>query len=197
MTRELEAQVSVRRALKIAGLALGFCLILSPARAAVSITIDKNAQQMTVAVDGEVKHRWPVSSGIPSYETPNGQFTAFRMEADHFSKEWDDAPMPNSIFFTMKGHAIHGSYDLKHLGQPASHGCVRLAPQNAALLFDLVKKEGMSHTQVILTGEGGDPSSYGPNGREPNFFEALFGQHPQPAAPVERKSRRRADRDRT
>jgi lipoprotein-anchoring transpeptidase ErfK/SrfK len=170
----------------------------SLAAADVIINVNKSTQRMSVVVDGFERWQWPVSSGMHGRDTPSGSFKAFRMEKDHFSKEWDDAPMPNSIFFTMKGHAIHGSYDLKHLGQPVSHGCVRLAPQNAALLFDLVKKEGMSHTQVILTGEGGDPSSYGPNGREPNFFEALFGPHPQPAAPpVERKSRRRADRDRT
>jgi lipoprotein-anchoring transpeptidase ErfK/SrfK len=166
----------------------------SLAAADIVININKSTQRMSVVVDGFERWQWPVSSGIRGRDTPSGSFKAFRMEKDHFSKEWDDAPMPNSIFFTMKGHAIHGSYDLKHLGQPASHGCVRLAPQNAALLFDLVKKEGVSHTQVILTGEGGDPSSYGPNGREPNFFEALFGQHPQPATPVERKSRRRSDR---
>lgn len=74
------------------------------------------------------------------------------MEADHFSKEWDDAPMPHSIFFTQEGHAIHGSYDVKRLGTAASHGCVRLAPANAAILFALVKEEGLSNTKVVLTG---------------------------------------------
>jgi lipoprotein-anchoring transpeptidase ErfK/SrfK len=53
----------------------------------------------------------------------------------HFSKEWDDAPMPHSIFFTQRGHAIHGSYETPHLGTAASHGCVRLNPGNAAKLF--------------------------------------------------------------
>jgi hypothetical protein len=74
------------------------------------------------------------------------------MEKDHFSVEWDDAPMPYSIFFTQKGHAIHGTYH-RNLGRPASHGCVRLSVKNAATLWDLVKKHKMAHTMVVLTGE--------------------------------------------
>jgi lipoprotein-anchoring transpeptidase ErfK/SrfK len=65
------------------------------------------------------------------------------MEADHYSKEWDDAPMPHSIFFTKIGHAIHGSYDTKKLGMPASRGCVRISPAHAATLFALVKQDGL------------------------------------------------------
>ena len=74
------------------------------------------------------------------------------MERDHYSKEWDDAPMPFSIFFTQKGHAIHGSLDVKRLGSPASHGCVRLLPANAEKLFALVEQEGVLNTTVVLTG---------------------------------------------
>src|SRR3954452_19253294 len=132
--------------------AIAGLLIATGAEAKVAITVDKDNQQMTVAVDGVERYRWPVSSGIPSYETPNGSFRAFRMEEDHYSKEWDDAPMPHSIFFTKIGHAIHGSYETKRLGTPASHGCVRLAPQNAATLFALVKAEGLGNTKVVLSG---------------------------------------------
>src|SRR5262245_43562522 len=121
------------------------------AAADVVITIDKVAQRMTVAVDGATRWRWPVSTGARRYDTPNGSYTAFRMEKDHYSKEWDDAPMPNSIFFTQRGHAIHGSYD-KRLGRPVSHGCVRLKPANAAQLYRLVESEGVSNTKVIVTG---------------------------------------------
>ena len=71
------------------------------------------------------------------------------MEAEHFSKEWDDAPMPHSIFFTDRGHAIHGSFYVKSLGRRASHGCVRLAPENAAKLFSLVSSAGMGNTKVV------------------------------------------------
>jgi hypothetical protein len=122
------------------------------ARANVAITIDKNAQLMTVSVDGVERYRWPVSTGIPSRETPNGSFRAFRMEEDHFSKEFDDAPMPHSIFFTKIGHAIHGTDSESRLGTPASHGCVRLSKVNAATLYALVQQQGVLNTTVTLTG---------------------------------------------
>lgn len=136
--------------LAVAGSAMIFAA--SAARAAVQITIDKNNQQMTVAVDGVERYTWPVSSGVPSHETPNGTFRAFRMEADHYSKEWDDAPMPHSIFFTKVGHAIHGTDSVGRLGSPASHGCVRLSRDNASTLYALVEKEGVLNTTVTLTG---------------------------------------------
>jgi hypothetical protein len=93
-----------------------------------------------------------VSTGIAQYDTPDGDFRPFRMEKDHFSKEWDDAPMPYSIFFTKQGHAIHGTNHTS-IGRPASHGCVRLSVAHAAQLWDLVTAVGMNKTKVVLTGE--------------------------------------------
>src|ERR1700750_143499 len=122
------------------------------AQAKVSITVDKNTQTITVAVDGVERYQWPVSTGLPSYETPNGSFRTFRMEEDHFSKEFDDAPMPHSIFFTKIGHAIHGTDSESKLGTPASHGCVRLSRANATTLYALGEKEGVLNTTVTLTG---------------------------------------------
>ena len=129
-----------------------------PASAKILIEIDKSAQRMTVSQDGEQLYVWPVSTGQRGYDTPGGEYTPFRMEKDHFSREWDDAPMPHSIFFTKKGHAIHGTEHLRNIGRPASHGCVRLEPQNARVLFDLVKAEGMANVRVVL---------FGPTGRAP------------------------------
>src|ERR1700692_4407196 len=117
-----------------------------------SITVDKNAQLMTVAVDGVERYHWPVSTGIPSYETPNGSFRTFRMEEDHAPKEFDDAPMPHSIFFTKIGHAIHGTESESKLGAPVSHGCVRLSRANASTLYAMVEKDGVLNTTVTLTG---------------------------------------------
>jgi lipoprotein-anchoring transpeptidase ErfK/SrfK len=116
------------------------------------ITINKSSQKMTVALDGDTLHRWKVSTGARGYDTPSGNYRPFRMEREHYSKEWDDAPMPHSIFFTPRGHAVHGSYHVKSLGRRASHGCVRLHPDNAAKLFSLVSKTGMSNTRVIVRG---------------------------------------------
>src|SRR5712672_2752054 len=122
------------------------------AQAKVAITIDKDNQQMTVAVDGVERYHWLVSTGIPSRETPNGSFRTFRMEEDHYSKEFDDAPMPHSIFFTKIGHAIHGTDSEGRLGTPASHGCVRLSRANATKLYALVQQQGVLNTTVTLTG---------------------------------------------
>jgi L,D-transpeptidase catalytic domain len=122
------------------------------AQANVAITVDKNTQTMIVAVDGVERYHWPVSTGIPSYETPNGSFRTFRMEAEHYSKEFDDAPMPHSIFFTKIGHAIHGTDFEGKLGVPASHGCVRLSKANASTLYALVQEQGVLNTTVTLTG---------------------------------------------
>jgi len=153
-------------------LAAALCSLASSAGAEILITIDKSAQQMLVSVDGVRRYTWPVSTGRSGYATPSGTYTPFRMEEDHYSKEWDDAPMPHSIFFTKIGHAIHGSYETKRLGTPASHGCVRLAPPNAAALFALVKAEGLNNTKVVLTGQApplvaGRPAPRGAATEEP------------------------------
>src|ERR1039457_76950 len=122
------------------------------AQAKVFITVDKDVQEMTVAVDDVEVYHWPVSTGNPSHETPNGTFRAFRMEEDHYSKEFDDAPMPHSIFFTKEGHAIHGTESEGRLGTPVSHGCVRLSRANATTLYALVEQQGVLNTTVTLTG---------------------------------------------
>ena len=123
------------------------------AHASLLISIDKAEQRMTVELDGNQLFVWPVSTGLSGYDTPGGEYKPFRMEREHYSREWDDAPMPHSIFFTQQGHAIHGSNHVKAIGTPASHGCVRLEPANARILFDLVRQEKMANTRVVLTGE--------------------------------------------
>ena len=129
----------------------------SAAQANVAITIDKNSQEMTVAVDGVERYHWPVSTGIPSRETPNGSFRTFRMEEDHYSKEFDDAPMPHSIFFTKIGHAIHGTDSESRLGSPASHGCVRLSRANAATLYALARNPRPRGNTAVARRDPADP----------------------------------------
>ena len=145
--------------LPIAALALTLSVpFATAAYANIAISIDKSTQHMTVAVDGQQRYVWPVSTGRPGYDTPGGTFKINRMDADHFSQEWDNAPMPHTMFFDLHGHAIHGFFDVKHLGLAVSHGCVRLSPDHAATLFDLVKTEGMANTSVSIEGRtpGGD-----------------------------------------
>ena len=97
------------------------CAANRPALASILIQIDKPSQTMTVSVDGAVRYRWHVSTGATGFSTPTGTYKPFRMEAMHYSQEWDNAGMPHSIFFTSRGHAVHGS-DHPGLGTPVSHG---------------------------------------------------------------------------
>ena len=119
----------------------------------VLVVIDKPTQKMKVFVDDMELYSWKVSSGLPGHATPSGAYTASSMNEIWYSKEWDDAPMPHAIFFTKQGHAIHGTEETKKLGRPASHGCVRLAPENARTLFALVKEKGLQNTEIVLNGD--------------------------------------------
>jgi lipoprotein-anchoring transpeptidase ErfK/SrfK len=129
-------------------------LICAADKAAVAnilIQISKPSQTMTVTVDGQVRYRWRVSTGATGYSTPVGSYTPFRMEVMHYSREWDNAGMPHAIFFTTRGHSIHGS-DHPGLGTNVSHGCVRLSLPNAAALYQLVQADGMGNTKVVVSG---------------------------------------------
>lgn len=129
-----------------------FAALTVTADARVDVHIDKTTQRMFVAIDGVTRYVWKVSTGAGGYDTPSGTFRPFRMEREHFSREWDNAPMPYSIFFTDRGHAIHGSQHTRSLGRPASHGCVRLAPRHAAELFELVSQYGMQKASISISG---------------------------------------------
>jgi hypothetical protein len=122
------------------------------ARADVYIDVDKTAQEMTVMVDGVEEYTWPVSTGKAGYDTPVGDYGLNGMHKIWNSKQWDNAPMPHAIFFTKKGHAIHGTNEVENLGNPASHGCVRLSQENAETLYYLVSEHGEEATRVALSG---------------------------------------------
>jgi lipoprotein-anchoring transpeptidase ErfK/SrfK len=130
----------------------------------ILISIDKSKQRMTVSVDGVETFDWPVSTGRAGYSTPSGNYTATSMNEIWYSRQWDNAPMPHSVFFMKDGHAIHGSNDVKNLGKPASHGCVRISPENATTLYALVGKSGLENTHVVLSGvtPGGEYRGAGP-----------------------------------
>jgi hypothetical protein len=139
---------------KIAAAFIVLLLSCNPLWAAeILVTIDKSKQQMTVFVDGEQKYEWLVSTGRPGYSTPSGSYTATSMNEIWYSKQWDNAPMPHSIFFMKDGHAMHGTASIKNLGRPASHGCVRIAPENATILYQLVKDNGLENTKVEISGD--------------------------------------------
>ncbi|MGZ8415794.1 MAG: L,D-transpeptidase [Methyloceanibacter sp.] len=168
------------RLLAVPLLALGLaCAAGKPARATILIQIDKPTQVMTVTVNGAVHYRWRVSTGATGFSTPPGTYKPFRMEVMHYSQEWDNAGMPHSIFFTSRGHAVHGS-NHPGLGTPVSHGCVRLTLGNAATLFQLVGARGMAETTVIVRGP--DPAGVFAPSKPPQSkpkplfpFGGLFG----------------------
>jgi len=132
-------------------LACACVFTVNSADASIVVNIDKSTQQMSVAVDGATRYVWPVSTGRAGYGTPNGVFRPQRLARSWFSKKYYNSPMPYSIFFH-GGFAIHGSYEIRRLGGPASHGCVRLHPGNAATLFALVRQEGMGTTRIVVSG---------------------------------------------
>jgi len=125
-------------------------LSIAPALADdVVVHIDKSAQRMSVRVDGQPRYTWPVSTGRSGYGTPSGVFYPQMMARRWFSKKYYNSPMPHSIFF-YHGFAIHGTNDLRRLGGPASHGCVRLHPSNAATLYALVERNGRDSTRIEI-----------------------------------------------
>jgi lipoprotein-anchoring transpeptidase ErfK/SrfK len=100
-------------------------------------------------VDGAPRYTWRVSTARRGYITPPGTYHPEMLARHWFSRKYYNSPMPHSIFF-YGGFAIHGSYEISHLGRPASHGCVRLDPGNAAILFGLVQHEGMAATTIVI-----------------------------------------------
>jgi len=133
----------------LAALSLTFLAAADGAEAGVRVQIDRDSQTMAVSVDGVHRYTWPVSTGRPGYGTPAGTYHPQWMAARWFSHVYDNAPMPHAIFFH-GGFAIHGSYEISRIGRPASHGCVRLNPAAAAILFDLVREEGMRNTTIVV-----------------------------------------------
>ena len=119
------------------------------AQAQIVAKINLSSQRMDVYVDGAPRYNWPVSTARPGYRTPVGSFKPTALVRYHRSTIYSGSPMPYSIFF-LRGYAIHGSYEIKHLGRPASHGCIRLHPSNAAALYSLVQKRGAGNTVIQI-----------------------------------------------
>jgi len=140
----------MRRSIFLAAL-LGLALALPGAAfAGVVAQINLSSQRMHVFVNGKPAHTWKVSTARSGYRTPTGTYKPYHLARRHYSSIYSNSPMPHSIFF-YKGYAIHGSYETKYLGRPASHGCVRLHPSNAARLYSLVQRYGAGNTTISIT----------------------------------------------
>ncbi|HEV7252965.1 MAG TPA: L,D-transpeptidase [Mesorhizobium sp.] len=112
-------------------------------------TISIAAQEMAVSVDGRAVATWKVSTAGKGYRTPKGSYKPVRMHEMWYSRKYDNAPMPHSVFFH-GGYAVHAMPHVKALGRPASHGCVRLHPDAAFDFFELVKIFGPANTDIVI-----------------------------------------------
>ncbi len=161
--------------LRLLTLTLALAASLGPAAAMVEIRVDLTRQQMTVIKNHEPPIVWKISSGRAGFETPTGSFIVQRLDADHLSDEYDQAPMPYAIFFS-RGLAIHGTYE-RGLGRPASHGCVRLSVEHARELFDWVDRYGASIEIDGVTPSRGAAYAEAPRARP---GRGVAGQRPPP-----------------
>ena len=112
--------------------------------------VDISSQTMTVSNYGLTVYVWRVSTARSGYHTPTGSYRPTALRRMWYSKKYDNSPMPFSVFFR-GGYAIHGTGAVKRLGTPASHGCVRLHPSNAATLYSMIQQAGSGNTRIVIT----------------------------------------------
>ncbi len=161
------------RFLGMVSVALTGLFATAGAAGAVTVDVDLSSQTMRVASASGENFTWPISSGRAGFNTPRGYYKPTSLQVMHYSRKYDMTPMPHSIFFR-GGYAIHATSSVRALGRPASHGCIRLAPANAAKLFDMVKREG-ARIAINGTPPGGamiarrhtaqNPMAYAPRAR--------------------------------
>ena len=143
----------MRRVLGILAV-MALSLFAAAAQAGVDVRVDIAAQRVQVTTTDGESYNWAISSGRKGYRSPNGVFRPTRLEKNWYSRKYGGA-MPNAVFFH-GGYALHGTTAVRALGRPASHGCIRLHPANAAKLFALVKKHGAGQTRIALNGAAPD-----------------------------------------
>lgn len=137
----------------VAALAVGTFAMLATtgAKASTSLVakVSISSQTMQVLIDGQPAFRWKVSTAGRGYVTPTGSFKPTRMHEMWYSKKYDNAPMPHSVFFH-GGYAVHATEHVSRLGRPASHGCIRLHPSNASNFYRLVEMYGPTNTSIVI-----------------------------------------------
>lgn len=143
----------IAKLMKIAAVLGGAMLIAGVGAAHASnklvARISISEQRMEVLVDGRPTFKWKVSTAGKGYVTPTGSFKPTRMHEMWYSRKYDNAPMPHSVFFH-GGYAVHATDAIKRLGTPASHGCIRLHPNNASDFYRLVETFGAANTQIVI-----------------------------------------------
>jgi lipoprotein-anchoring transpeptidase ErfK/SrfK len=170
---------------------------LAPPEPTLLANIDLTSQTMTVSDKNGVIASWKISSARGGYRTPTGTYTPHYTSRMHYSKQYHFSPMPYSVFFN-EGVAVHGTGDLRNLGRPASHGCVRSHPKNAKVFYDLVQKHGMQMTRVTVSGKPpySPAVADGPRRRryaQPAYqpFNGFFGYSQQAYQPKVKKAKKK------
>lgn len=140
------------RPVVMGALALLSAQFLAPAAfsAGLVASVSLSSQTMTVERDGVVVYEWKVSTARPGYSTPTGNWGAKSLSRNHRSRKYDNAPMPFAVFYN-GGYAVHATFETRRLGRPASHGCIRLHPENAATFFTLTSQYGLSNTRIVVS----------------------------------------------
>jgi lipoprotein-anchoring transpeptidase ErfK/SrfK len=170
---------------------------LDPPEPTLFAVIDLGTQTMTVSdKNGEIAS-WKISSARGGYRTPTGTYTPHYTARMHYSKQYHFSPMPYSVFFN-EGVAVHGTNDLRNLGRPASHGCVRSHPKNAKVFYDLVQKHGMQMTRVTVRGKPPYSPVVAERRRPKRYVQpasggwgGLFGYSQQPYQPKAKKFKKK------
>jgi len=111
--------------------------------------VDISDQTMHVFVDKQLRYIWWVSTGLGGHRTPTGSWNAYWLSPNHRSSLYGNAPMPWSVFFN-GNYAVHGTTAVDNLGQPASHGCIRLHSDHAAIFFGLTETAGLNQALVMV-----------------------------------------------
>ena len=141
------ARIAKAAGAAILTLAAGLVVVpVQSAEAGLLAKVDLSSQRMEVYVDGKKKYTWKVSTGRKGYRTPTGSFTPYNMKKFVYSKKWKMS-LPHTVWVT-GSVAIHGTTLTSRLGRVASHGCIRLAPRNAARFYSMVKDHGLWFTTV-------------------------------------------------
>jgi len=139
----------MRYVLAVCGALFWFVSTPGVSQAGVLAQVDLSQQKMNVYINGVRRYSWRVSTGRGRYRTPTGSWRPTFLKRMHYSTKYQNAPMPFSVFF-YGGYAVHGTNHIKRLGRPASHGCVRLHPANAARLYSLVRRYGRRNSRIVV-----------------------------------------------
>ena len=121
--------------------------------------ISKRKQMMYLYLDGVLADSFKVSTGDTKHETP----TFDTRPSGPMFKKYTSRKFPGGnyqglgnmpyVVFIKGGFAIHGTTtgNIARLGKKASHGCIRLHPDNGKLFFELVNIVGLSETWITVS----------------------------------------------